>query len=120
MTRRPGTGFENWVQEEFGFCRNVNSGARFGDGDLTEPGGEFIVECKDESGEAIRFPYKDLLKVRRQAVDHGRGSWVRMFRNGHGDVIVSMEAKMFNEMLAAWRVVNALGDGSKDAGNEKR
>lgn len=106
MARRPGTGFELWVQEKFGFCRNSNSGARFGDGDLTEPGGDFIVECKDEGGDAIRFPYSDLLKVRHQAMTWGMGKWVRCFRNGKGDVVVSMDWTLFEQMLAAWREVN--------------
>lgn len=91
--------FENWVREELGIERTSRSGSRHGDGDGRDESGHFILECKDEGGEAIRFPYSQLLKIRRQSALHGQGNWIRAFRNGKGDVVISMNFELAKQML---------------------
>lgn len=92
--------FEEWVRSELGLERTSRSGGRHGDGDGRSVDGHFILECKDESGQAIRFPYTQLLKIRRQALTHGQGNWIRVFSNGQGDVVASMNFELLKQMLA--------------------
>lgn len=78
--------------------RTANSGAVFGDGDGRH--GRFIIECKDEQGEAIRFPYAQYQKIRSQAWQHRVPHWVRFFRNGKGDRVVSMDYELAKLLLS--------------------
>ena len=97
MAKRPGTGWEETVLADFSMLRpTANSGAVNGDGDLRHQ--RFLVECKDEGGDAIKFPYSDLVKIRQQALAHGKQYWMRFFRNGKGDKVVSMNYE-FSLML---------------------
>jgi hypothetical protein len=87
---RPGSSWEETVYADFPMLQpTANSGAVFDDGDGRNA--RFLVECKDEGGEAIRFPYAQLLKLRRQAAKHRVPHWVRFFQNGKGDRVVSMD-----------------------------
>jgi hypothetical protein len=86
---RLGSNWEEEVQRDFPSLRaTVNSGARFDDADVRNA--RVLAECKDESGEAIRFPYSDYLKIVRQARLHRTPYWARFFRNGNGDKVVSI------------------------------
>jgi len=95
---KPGIPFEEAIREELELWGTQLSGGKHSDADGREPEGNFILECKDEGGLAIRFPYDQLLKVRHQAMQHGRGNWVRAFRNGKGDVVISMNYKLFKQL----------------------
>jgi hypothetical protein len=95
---RKGSGWEEQVLRDFPMLQpTANSGAVFDDADQRHD--RFLVECKDEAGEAIRFPYSDLLKIRRQALKHRVPYWLRFFRNGQGDMVVSMDYQLARTLL---------------------
>jgi hypothetical protein len=96
---REGTSWEETVLRDFPMLQpTANSGAVFDDGDARH--GRFVVECKDEGGEAIRFPYNQLLKLRRQAAKHRVPHWLRFYQNGNGDRVVSMDYNLARTLLS--------------------
>lgn len=98
MAKRPGTGWEETVETDFPMLkRSTNSGAKNGDGDLQHP--RFLVECKDEAGNAIRFPHSDLVKIVKQSLNHNRRHWMRFYRNGGGDRVVSMNYELAQQLM---------------------
>lgn len=95
---KPGIPFEEQIREELDIDKTSLSGGAHDDADGRAPGRRFLCECKDESGDAIRFPYSDLVKIKRQAMKHSQGDWIRCFRNGRGDVVVSMNYELFQQL----------------------
>ena len=72
MSQRPGTPFEEEMQERFNFSKTSNSGGVYGDGDLRHSGDRFIVECKDDRRhEGMSISFKDFLKMKQQAALFG-------------------------------------------------
>lgn len=80
------------------FRTTSNSGAVDGDGDLRNK--NIIVECKDECGDAIKFPYSHLVKIRQQCRNHNKRYWMRFFRNGRGDKVVSMNYELAEMLMS--------------------
>ncbi len=95
---RAGQGWEDTVLEDFPMLQGTaNSGAVFGDGDARHK--RLITECKDEQGDAIRFPYAHLVKIRAQARRHSVPYWLRFYRNGRGDKVVSMPYELARTLM---------------------
>lgn len=101
MSQRPGTAFEEEIQERFDFSKTTNSGAVHGDGDLRHDGGRFIVECKDDRRhEGMSIPSGDFLKMKQQAALFGDSNWVRFVRRKNGEISVTMNVQLFETMLS--------------------
>ena len=99
MARREGTGFELTIAEEYGFRETAGSGSSFSDGDHRHPAGKFVVEAKDWTTEGFSFSRNLYIKLKNQAIKWGQGNWVRFYRNAHGEVVVSMNEKLFKALL---------------------
>lgn len=85
MSREKGDELERKVSRTLGIRRTTNSGATFGNADLTDR--EFIVECKVKGKEGFVSCGPEIKKLVAQAEKHGK-EWVYIQETKTGTYVV--------------------------------
>ncbi len=70
MSRKVGDKFEKKVAQKLDAKRTSNSGATFGNGDLTND--TFLIECKVKTTESLSISAREYKKAKQQADKHGK------------------------------------------------